>query len=125
MVKELYNTDEIQSQKSLQDIVDTIRDFVKRNMAEMHQVQYDALSDFDEKADIAVCIKGDLGFFGGLRYLRFNSAKDVGEFHIYVYDLGTERRVVTVAISEKSIIPVDGLFNLKASRVNVKVRLKI
>ena len=72
MVKELYNTDEIQSQKSLQDIVDTIRDFVKRNMAEMHQVQYDALSDFDEKADIAVCIKGDLGFFGGLRYLRFN-----------------------------------------------------
>lgn len=94
-------------------------------MAEMHQVQYDALSDFDENADIAVCIKGDLGFFGGLRYLRFNSAKDVWEFHIYVYDLGTERRVVTVAISEKSIIPVDGLFNLKASRVNVKVRLKI
>lgn len=36
MVKELYNTDEIQSQKSLQDIVDTIRDFAKRNMAEMH-----------------------------------------------------------------------------------------
>lgn len=33
-------------------------------MAEMHQVQYDALSDFDEKADIAVCLKGDLGFFG-------------------------------------------------------------
>ena len=29
MVKELYNTDEIQSQKSLQDIV-------KRKMAEMH-----------------------------------------------------------------------------------------
>lgn len=100
MVKELFNTEELQNQKSLQNIVDTIRDFVKRNMAEMHQVQYDALSDFDEKADIAVCLKGDLGFFGELRYLRFNSAKDVWEFHIYVDDLGTERRVATVAIGE-------------------------
>lgn len=33
----------------------------------MNQVQYDALSDFDERADIAFCLKGDLGFFRGLR----------------------------------------------------------
>ncbi len=116
MVKEVLNRAESQSQKSVQDIADIIREFAYSNKAVIKQIQHDALSEFTQKADIEVYLQGDLGFFGGLKYLRFNSAKDVWALQVFVTDLGTARHIVTIAIGEKSIMPLDGLCNLKASR---------
>ena len=59
MVKEVLNRAEGQSQKSVQDIADIIREFAYSNKAVIKQIQRDALSEFTQKADIEVYLQGD------------------------------------------------------------------
>ncbi|HEL0711079.1 TPA: hypothetical protein TVQ98_001986 [Streptococcus equi subsp. zooepidemicus] len=116
MVKEIVNEVEIKTSKTLQEISNVLRDFAHKYGVEIQPLRGDVLSGFDEHADIEVAIGGKIGFLNAVKHFRLGAIHDIWGIQIYVDDLGDSRIITTVALGQKSLIPIEGLLNIRASK---------